>query len=825
MKKIFKSSISSLFIVIIFIFILRFGIDVINPTSTNWILSSYSDWGQHYLGWAFFREEPINFPLGKIENYNYPSGTMVGYTDSIPIMAYLCKLFSFLLPEPFQYLGFWLLISHLLTGYFANKIIEIYSTNKLLNLLISLFIAFNPVILYRDMHPALTAHWLIVGSLYFYLIINKNNYDRITKNIIIFNVLAALINPYLSFLTLMISLSSFYKTFMILKKIRKWYAFQCLGITIVLILSFWFLSGMLTLNNDVNMEVSNSYGLYSLNLNSFFNSESLSKFIPALPKVSSFQYEGYSYFGIGGFILVLVAMFLYIINIKVNYNRTLTIVPLLFITFLISLFAISNKITFNDNILFEINIPELLVRIGSIFRATSRFIWLFYYVIFIMSFILILKSNIKKEIKAILILIIFTTQSYDISAFFNKNLPKGEYKLTKLSENRWLKLTSNFERIITYKPFNNHLSNHMDYQDLCLIALKNNKPITIGYVARESTEINKRFTDSLDLQIKDNSFSEENLFIVSKKELPIFKLSIYQNTLQVYKLDDYFVLFPKSKILKQSHYETIAEKQEIRNIMNDIAAEFKYKEIKKPFTYKNKLEFNLEEFNVLENQIQIDGWAFLKDSNHKNDSIFIALIGDNKNYLLQTSFKERPDLASHFKDEALIKAGFICKNLSSKFEPGKYSLMIGVKSLDKFYFENIDGKVINVKKNSDAKKINKLPDFSKEILFNVEKVQKVNQSYLIEGWAGLTNLNSNNNSINIVLIGKENYILDVNYFKRPDVTNNFSSSTKINYDDSGFNAYFKKRNILKGRYSIGILIMDKSKKVYFIDSKKFIEIN
>ena len=139
--------------------------------------------------------------------------------------------------------------------------------------------------------------------------------------------------------------------------------------------------------------------------------------------------------------------------------------------------------------------------------------------------------------------------------------------------------------------------------------------------------------------------------------------------------------------------------------------------------------------------------------------------------------------------------------------------------------ENIDVKVINVNKNSDAKKINKLPDFSKKILFNVEKVQKVNQSYLIEGWAGLTNLNSNNNSINIVLIGKENYILDVNYFKRPDVTNNFSSSTKINYDDSGFNAYFKKRNILKGRYSIGILIMDKSKKVYFIDSKKFIEIN
>ena len=27
-------------------------------------------------------------------------------------------------------------------------------------------------------------------------------------------------------------------------------------------------------------------------------------------------------------------------------------------------------------------------------------------------------------------------------------------------------------KIITYKPFNNHLVNSMDYQDLCLIAFK-----------------------------------------------------------------------------------------------------------------------------------------------------------------------------------------------------------------------------------------------------------------------------------------------------------------------------------------------------------------
>ncbi len=53
------------FIIVFCLFIVRFGIDVLNPSSTNWILSAYHDWGQHYLGWAYFREESWNFPLGK----------------------------------------------------------------------------------------------------------------------------------------------------------------------------------------------------------------------------------------------------------------------------------------------------------------------------------------------------------------------------------------------------------------------------------------------------------------------------------------------------------------------------------------------------------------------------------------------------------------------------------------------------------------------------------------------------------------------------------------------------------------------------------------
>ena len=821
--KLFKNELFIVLTILTILFVLRFGIDVLNPTSTNWLLSAYHDWGQHYLGWAFFREESLSFPIGKIENYNYPAGTTVGYTDSIPLMAYLCKLFSFILPTTFQYLGFWLLLSHLLTGYFALKIIKKFSNNYLTNILIAVFIAFTPVILYRDMHPALTAHWLIVGSIYYYLKINKENFTIIYKSIFILNVLAALINPYLLILTFSISVFSYFKIFYLYKNnisslnLIKKITYQMLSVIMI-----WILTGMLSFNNGVNMEVVNSYGLYSLNLNSFFNSESLSPILPAFPKTSWFQYEGYSYIGIGGFVLIFIGIILYLTDFRKNLNKSKKVLPVFILSIIFLLFAISNKVTFNESIIFEFEIPSFISKIGSIFRATSRFVWLFYYFIIIISFIILLKSKINQKLKTVIIVFICLLQFYDVSAFFNKNLPKGKYELSKFSEERWVKLTSNFSKIITYKPFNNHLSNQMDYQDLCLIALKNKLPITIGYVARESTEINKKFIDSLELQIKENSFSEMNLFVVSPKDLNNFKSCIYQNILECKKLDDYYVLYLKTKKFKTPHFESSAEKFNVDKIKKEIIKEFQIKDISKPKVTAKKIKCNLDEFIQIENQIHIDGWAFISESTNVNDSIFISLVGEKKSYLFNTKPKERPDLVSTYNKKALAKVGFICKNVVSKIEIGRYDVYVGIKSNGTIYYEQIKDKFVNVKKTQKAEILKEIPEHSELIIYNVEKAEQVNNSYIIEGWAGLKNKNSSQNTIKIVLLGDENYQFDVNYFKRPDVTASYSKTSKINYDDSGFNLIFKKQNILNGKYQIGVLIIDNNKKQQLIKSDKTI---
>src|SRR5690606_13942622 len=146
-----------------------FNLQIVNPENISWLMSARHDWGQHYLGWALYRNEPWTFPLGSIEAICYPSGTNVGYMDSNPLLAFIFKIFSFALPEDFQYLGAWLFFCYLMTAYYTVKILKLYSINTVYIVLAALLIVFNPVLVYRVMHPALCAHWLILAGIYLYL--------------------------------------------------------------------------------------------------------------------------------------------------------------------------------------------------------------------------------------------------------------------------------------------------------------------------------------------------------------------------------------------------------------------------------------------------------------------------------------------------------------------------------------------------------------------------------------------------------------------------------------------------------------------------------
>ena len=161
--------ISATIIVIIF-FQVIYGLETLMPTNISWLMTVLHDWGQHYLGWQFFKEEPWQFPLGHISKLYYPVGTNVGFTDSIPLLAIFFKIFASILPDDFQYFGLWLFACHLLAAYYTILICRLFNVNTLFTLFAVMFIAANPVLVYRNMHPALCAHWMLLASIYYYFL-------------------------------------------------------------------------------------------------------------------------------------------------------------------------------------------------------------------------------------------------------------------------------------------------------------------------------------------------------------------------------------------------------------------------------------------------------------------------------------------------------------------------------------------------------------------------------------------------------------------------------------------------------------------------------
>ena len=161
------------------VFIYVTGGAIINPTNRDWLM--FGDAAQHYLSWEFFRHTPLlQWPIGA----NYPLGmelsSSIVFTDSIPIAAYIAKLFNPILPATFQYLGIWIWLCFVLQAFFAQRFLKFFLSNKAHVYLGACFVVLSPPLIYRLVHAgyghiALASHWLILASFCLYLRPGRND--------------------------------------------------------------------------------------------------------------------------------------------------------------------------------------------------------------------------------------------------------------------------------------------------------------------------------------------------------------------------------------------------------------------------------------------------------------------------------------------------------------------------------------------------------------------------------------------------------------------------------------------------------------------------
>lgn len=801
------------FCLIIFGFNICYGLEVLNPQNINWLMSAYHDWGQHYLGWAYFQEEPWHFPLGHIDHFNYPAGTNVGYTDSIPLMALFFKLFSFLLPDTFQYLGLWLFICHLLNGFYTVRILKLFKAQNTYVILSVILVAFAPVLIYRGLHPALCAHWLILASLENYLskatsgTVKKLNYRQI-----IILILSALINPYLFLMVAGFNFILPFKNYFYDKLINLKLAVVYFVSSQLLVLLIWFLIGMVSFSNEVSMEVTRSYGLYGLNLNSFFNSSGFSSLFPEMPWARPQQYEGYAYLGVGIMVMFIISAAYVAIRIfsKNNLLKNRGLMPLFIFTLLITVFAITHQVTYDEKTVVEFPLLGIIGTIGSVFRACGRFVWVLYYVLFFFSIIIFINIKVSHKIKIPLMIAFTVLQMYDIKPLLTfRELPEGSYHPKKISEQDWTNVTGQFKRIISYPPFNNNLNYHLDYQDFCYIALKHKLPITSGYVARETGMLNMVFTDSLKMNLNEGLINDHDLFITSPANISDFYPLLYKKKAVVHYLDGYYYLYSANNNRNNFKFPDMPEaKWKIDSLYKEIGSASRMTIVPVPQSGKGNIRYNLETNNFSNNILQLKGWAYVDEvKDNRKDSIFVILSSSEKAYRIKTTPFERPDVTAAYEKGNVNNSGFSTSIFTDNLENKDYNLIIGIKDKNnKWTYESLF--VLELKKPEPPKLITKLPQARQKTIGNVDLAKVQAGKVFISGWGAIEKRDATASSIKLLLIGQAKiYQMATDKVIREDVTNSYNKA--FDYNNSGFKIKVDKKFFIPGNYTIALYITNK----------------
>jgi len=467
------------------VFLSIFNITIINPSYDDWLLLEDVGSGDtkfHYYGWLAYRQEGLQFPIGKIVSIGYPQ-TSVVFTDSIPLLAIILKPFNKILPTPFQYFGIWILICYMLMGHFSFKLLALYSQKIYYLIPSSLFFILSPIMTQRFIcsHISLMAHFLIIAS--FYLFLKKKEKKDLLKW---FLLLSSSLLTHLYLYALIFFIFLFYS----ITIIKKNNLFKILCYLVLISICQFFLiyiSGYFigTTNSGI-ASGGNEFGLCSSNLNSLINPLNYSRVLKSMmlpiktPDIYVFNYLG---LGIIVGLLIAITLSFFTRTFKRLFFKNFW---LIFSSLILGFFSLSNKIRLNRNILFEYNIPNFFTFLTQ-FVATARFLWPLYYLVFLFIFITFAKLK-KNSLFAIIILILLIFQTYELSSIYQE---VTQYSLKEHTYNNlYLKMTF-WEEV---SKANSELSlidltdNLPDYQEFTIVAIKYNLKISNVRLARTTLE-------------------------------------------------------------------------------------------------------------------------------------------------------------------------------------------------------------------------------------------------------------------------------------------------------------------------------------------------
>ena len=395
-------------------FLWVYGASVINPLYDAWLFNTDMDLKQHYIGWCHYRMSDWHFPVGLIDTLSYPTSVSVIYTDSIPLVALIFKLFRNILPLRFQYFGMFGLFSFMLMGGISSQLIYELICEYTVSAAASLVYILGFTVLQRMFyHTALGAQWIIVLALYIWVKRRKREYTGFLSSSLVYAMMGILcvgIHTYYVPMVGSILLAASAERIIKLNKDltnEKSPEIQVSGgrggtvLCEIAGLAAFCIAGILTLYvfggfYGASSGYGEGFGSFISNLNTFINPLYGSIVLRPMKLYYDWQYEGYGYLGIGVLICILIIIWGCIYNIHIKsiaesekpssiirafmagHSGLCTGAVLLALDLLL---AVLPTMTFSDKKIIGIPMPQLIRNVFGIFRSNGRFIWVPVYLV------------------------------------------------------------------------------------------------------------------------------------------------------------------------------------------------------------------------------------------------------------------------------------------------------------------------------------------------------------------------------------------------------------------------------------------------------------
>ena len=523
------------------------GLDNLSFSNINWLYGG-GDISNAQNGWLFFKSDEWRFPLGKNPSYGLEISSSIIFSDSVPLFAFIFKIFRNFFGENFQYFSLWIFFCFFLQLYISYLIIYKICKNSNFAIASSLIFVLAPIFIYRiSFHMSLGAQWLIL--LGFYLNLEDDNRKKTIYWILIL-ILSTLVHLYFSVMLIGIYSAQLLQNLFEQKKFLD--PVLKLGSALLIMLFFMYIFGYF--EAPVMGAVSRGYGDFKLDLLSIIDpiiqggAGTWSNF---LPDIKGTSLEGFNYFGLGNLFIISVAFLIFIKKIlkEKNFLNELFKKNIGYIIFVIifSLWSLTTNITIAGNEIINLPLNKYIFGALSVFASTGRFFWPVYYLIIIFSLIIIFNNFKSTKVYYILIfsLLIQIADTYPRLKYHfveRKHIRSANF----LEDKIWKDISNNYEKLRTTYLFNNYglifdsLSHFLGTSKI-----KKTDIILSGSLDRaKAAEVRYNFNNYL----SKNKLPEDTAYIVDNLgHLKIMKKLLENTDVGFFYKDNLWLALPKKR--------------------------------------------------------------------------------------------------------------------------------------------------------------------------------------------------------------------------------------------------------------------------------------